>query len=100
VLAGEIALRGLLEPKKRNDLKKFIDTRQQEYNLGTIEVFSSDRKLLLIDISPKIPTGVGASPDSPMISQTLKGQALTRTDRLGSGRRYSRFGADLYIARE
>ena len=84
VLAGEIALRGLLAPDKRNDLKQFIDKRQQEYNLGTIEVFSSDRKLLLIGISPKIPTGIGASPDSPIISQTLKGQALTRTDRLGS----------------
>ena len=35
-------------------------------------------------LSPKTPTGIGASPDSPIISQTLKGQALTRTDRLGS----------------
>ena len=83
-LAQQIAARGLLAPGKRNELKQFVDNRQQEYNLGTIEVFSSDRKLLLIDISPKTPTGVGASPDSPMISQTLKGQALTRTDRLGN----------------
>jgi two-component system nitrogen regulation sensor histidine kinase NtrY len=83
-LAQQIAARGLLAPGKRNELKQFVDDRQQEYNLGTIEVFSSDRKLLLIDISPKTPTGVGASPDSPMISQTLKGQALTRTDRLGN----------------
>jgi two-component system nitrogen regulation sensor histidine kinase NtrY len=83
-LAQQIAARGLLAPDKRNELKQFVDNRQQEYNLGTIEVFSADRKLLLIDISPKTPTGVGASPDSPIISQTLKGQALTRTDRLGN----------------
>ena len=84
VLAEEIAAKGLLAPDQRAELKKFIEKRQQEYNLGTIEVFSADRKLLLIAISPKIPTGVGASPDSPIISQTLKGQALTRTDRLGN----------------
>ena len=83
-IAQQIAARELLAPGKRNELKKFIDDRQNEYNLGTIEVFSADRKLLLIDLSPKTPTGVGASPDSPIISQTLKGQALTRTDRLGS----------------
>jgi two-component system, NtrC family, nitrogen regulation sensor histidine kinase NtrY len=83
VLAEEISAQGLLAPGKRADLKKFIAKRQQEYNLGTIEVFSADRKLLLLDISPKTPTGIGASPDSPIISQTLKGQALTRTDRLG-----------------
>ena len=84
VLAEEISARGLLAPSKRADLKALINKRQEEYNLGTIEVFSADRKLLLIDLSPKTPTGVGASPDSPIISQTLKGQTLTRTDRLGN----------------
>jgi two-component system nitrogen regulation sensor histidine kinase NtrY len=84
VLAGEISAQGLLAPDKRDQLKAFINKRQGDYNLGTIEVFSADRKLLLIDISPKTPTGIGASPDSPIISQTLKGQALTRTDRLGN----------------
>ncbi len=99
VLAGEIAQRGMLSPNKRNELKLFIDKRQQEYNLGTIEVFSSDRKLLLIDISPKIPTGIGASPDSPIISQTLKGQALTRTDRLGNAD-VIRGSAPIYVSPE
>jgi two-component system, NtrC family, nitrogen regulation sensor histidine kinase NtrY len=84
VLAEQISAQGLLAPQKRDELKAFINRRQEEYNLGTIEVFSADRKLLLIDISPKTPTGIGASPDSPIISQTLKGQALTRTDRLGN----------------
>src|SRR5271154_6861635 len=80
VLAEQIAAQGLLAPGKHEQLKDFINRQQEEYNLGTIEVFSADRKLLLIDISPKTPTGIGASPDSPIISQTLKGQTLTRTD--------------------
>ena len=99
VLAEEISAKGLLAPEKRDDLKAFINKRQQEYNLGTIEVFSADRKLLLLDISPKTPTGIGASPDSPIISQTLKGQALTRTDRLGNAD-VVRGSAPIYVSSE
>ena len=99
VLAGQISAQGLLAPQKRDELKSFIAKRQQEYNLGTIEVFSADRKLLLIDISPKTPTGIGALPDSPIISQTLKGQALTRTDRLGSAD-VIRGSAPIYLSSE
>jgi two-component system, NtrC family, nitrogen regulation sensor histidine kinase NtrY len=99
VLAEEISAQGLLAPQKRDELKAFINKRQQEYNLGTIEVFSADRKLLLLDISPKTPTGIGASPDSPIISQTLKGQALTRTDRLGDAD-VVRGSAPIYVSSE
>jgi two-component system nitrogen regulation sensor histidine kinase NtrY len=99
VLAGEISAQGLLAPDKRDALKAFINKRQEEYNLGTIEVFSADRKLLLIDLSPKTPTGIGASPDSPIISQTLKGQALTRTDRLGNAD-VVRGSAPIYVSSE
>jgi two-component system nitrogen regulation sensor histidine kinase NtrY len=99
VLAEQISAKGLLAPEKRDELKAFIAKRQQEYNLGTIEVFSADRKLLLLDISPKTPTGIGASPDSPIISQTLKGQALTRTDRLGNAD-VVRGSAPIYVSSE
>ncbi|MDB5107792.1 MAG: sensor signal transduction histidine kinase [Candidatus Binatus sp.] len=99
VLAEQIAAKNLLEPASRGELKHFLEKRQQEYNLGTIEVFSADRKLLVIDISPKIPTGIGASPDSPIISQTLKGQALTRTDRLGNAD-VVRGSAPIYVSPE
>ncbi len=83
VLAGQITARSLLRDDNRAELKKFIAERQQEYNLGTIEVFSPDRKLLLLALSPKMPTGIGVSPESPLLAQTLKGDALTRTDRFG-----------------
>jgi two-component system, NtrC family, nitrogen regulation sensor histidine kinase NtrY len=83
-IAEQAAGYGLLAPDRRADLKQFIEKRQQEYNLGTIEVFSKDRKLLLLALSPKTPTGIGVSPDSQMLDQTLKGQAMTRTDPFGS----------------
>jgi two-component system, NtrC family, nitrogen regulation sensor histidine kinase NtrY len=83
-LAEQAAGYGLLAPDRRADLKQFIEKRQQEYNLGTVEVFSKDRKLLLLALSPKTPTGIGVSPDSQILDQTLKGQAMTRTDPFGS----------------
>ncbi|MGH7815435.1 MAG: ATP-binding protein [Candidatus Binataceae bacterium] len=84
-IAEQIAAKGLLAPGRHDDLSKFIGKRQQEYNLGTIEVFSAGRKLLLIALSPRTPTGIGASPGSTFVADTLKGKALTRTDPLGKG---------------
>ncbi|HZO83169.1 MAG TPA: ATP-binding protein [Candidatus Binataceae bacterium] len=83
VLAGEIAARGLLKPDQRAALKTFVEQRQQEYNLGTIEVFDRERRLLLLALSPKTPTGIGVAPESPLLAQTLSGHATTRTDSLG-----------------
>ena len=82
-LAGEIAAKGLMRPERRDELKSFIAQRQQDYNLGTIEVFDGGRRLLLIALSPKTPTGIGVAPDSPLLAQTLGGHAMTRTDRFG-----------------
>jgi two-component system, NtrC family, nitrogen regulation sensor histidine kinase NtrY len=82
-IAGEVAAKGLMQPERRAELKTFIAQRQQDYNLGTIEVFDGTRRLLLIALSPRTPTGIGVAPDSPLLAQTLGGHAVTRTDRFG-----------------
>jgi len=83
VLAENIAKRDLLVPEHRTDLRKFVENKQQEYRLGTIEVFSPDRKLLMLSLSPQIPTGIGVSPHSGLLVQTLAGHATSRTDSFG-----------------
>ncbi|HTW87773.1 MAG TPA: ATP-binding protein [Candidatus Binataceae bacterium] len=83
VLAQQIAARQLLQPQQRSDLKQFVAQRQQEYSLGTIEVFSRHRRLLVLALSPRTPTGIGVSPYSPLLTSTLAGHAMTRTDRFG-----------------
>jgi two-component system nitrogen regulation sensor histidine kinase NtrY len=83
VLAQQIAARRLLEPENRAQLKEFITKRQQEYSLGTIEVFSRRRRLLVLALSPRMPTGIGVSPYSAILTSTLAGHAMTRTDRFG-----------------
>jgi two-component system nitrogen regulation sensor histidine kinase NtrY len=81
-LAHEVSERGLLKGD-RTALKRYINAHQQEYDLGTIEIFSRDRKLLLFSLSPESPTGIGIAPDSTLLTSTLAGHAVTRTDRFG-----------------
>jgi two-component system nitrogen regulation sensor histidine kinase NtrY len=83
VLADNVASQGLMVPERRSELKKFIEHKQQEYRLGTIEVFSPDRKLLVLALSPQIPTGIGVSPHSGLLVRTLAGHATSRTDSFG-----------------
>ena len=83
ILSGKITRGNLLIPGNDPKLRAFIEQAQQEYSLGTIEVFSADRKLLMFELSPSTPTGIGVSPDSELVRNTLKGHAVTRADRFG-----------------
>jgi two-component system, NtrC family, nitrogen regulation sensor histidine kinase NtrY len=83
ILSGKITNRNLLAPANHAKLRTFIEQAQQEYNLGTVEVFSADRKLWMFELSPSTPTGIGVSPDSALLRDTLKGHAVTRADRFG-----------------
>ncbi|MBF6567419.1 MAG: HAMP domain-containing protein [Candidatus Binataceae bacterium] len=83
VLSEQISAHGLLDPAKRPELKRFITKRQQEYSLGTVEVFSRKRRLLVLALSSRMPTGIGVSPYSPLLTGTLAGHSMTRTDRFG-----------------
>ena len=98
-IAGEVAAKDLLRPERRAELKSFIAQRQQDYNLGTIEVFDRGRRLLLIALSPKTPTGIGVAPESPLLAQTLAGHAMTRTDRFGKSD-VIRGSAPIYVSPE
>jgi len=83
LLAQQVASQKLLDGNKRAELKRFVETKQQEYNLGTVEIFSADRSLLVLALSPRIPTGTGIAPESPLLARTLAGHSATRTDPFG-----------------
>jgi len=84
ILSGKITSGNLLAPANHSKLRALIEQAQQDYNLGTVEVFSADRKLLMFELSPSTPTGIGVSPHSALLRETLKGRALTRADRFGA----------------
>jgi len=83
VLAERIQGDQLLEPDRHARLRAFLERSQQQYNLGTIEIFSRKRGLMMLVMSPRTPTGIGVSPDSEIVRGTLSGKPMTRTDRLG-----------------
>ncbi|HTY56922.1 MAG TPA: ATP-binding protein [Candidatus Binataceae bacterium] len=83
LLAEQVASQKLLDGNKRAELKRFVETKQQEYNLGTVEVFSGDRSLLVLALSPRVPTGTGIAPDSPLLTRTLSGHSTTHTEAFG-----------------
>ena len=83
LLAQQASSGHLMAAEKRAELKRFVETKQQEYNLGTVEVFSVNRSLLVLALSPRVPTGTGISPDSSLLTKTLVGHSATRTDPFG-----------------
>ena len=83
VLAEKVADHDLLNPARHSDLRKMVEKAQQEFNLGTVEVFSANRSLVMFVLSQRTPTGIGVSPDSAIVIGTLAGHTMTRTDRLG-----------------
>jgi len=83
VLAEQVEQHDLLVPANRQLLRKSLEKAQQQYNLGTVEVFSASRGLKMLVLSPRTPTGIGVAPDSPMVIGTLAGRSMTRTDRMG-----------------
>ena len=83
VIAERVKEKNLLTLENRGELRAYLEGAQQRLNLGTIEVFSANRKLVTLVLSPRTPTGIGVSPDSEILIGTLKGHAMTRTDQLG-----------------
>jgi two-component system nitrogen regulation sensor histidine kinase NtrY len=64
VLAERVQNDGLLDPRHHASLRAFLEKSQQQYNLGTIEIFSRQHGLVMLILSPRTPTGIGVSPDS------------------------------------
>jgi two-component system nitrogen regulation sensor histidine kinase NtrY len=98
-LAMQIAEHDLMRGEQRVPLKHFIERKQREYSLGTIEVFSADRRLLVLELQPHIPASIGAAPDSPFLLNVLRGQAASETDHLGKSD-VIRGGAPIYAKAE
>lgn len=76
---------GLFESRRTGDLKEFIQAKQREYNLGTVEVFAPDRQLLVVAFNDQVPTGVTIKPESDFLNRALRGLEVTRTQAFGEG---------------
>jgi two-component system nitrogen regulation sensor histidine kinase NtrY len=73
----------LLNEENLPALKKLIPQKQNEYNLGVVEVFSSQREELVRAANPKLPLGEFTNPSSEDINIGLRGKELTRVNSVG-----------------
>ena len=84
-LSQRITAAGLFDPRSMDGLKAFVEAKQREYNLGTVEIFSPDRKPLVVAFNDKVPTGITVKPESEFLNRALRGLEVTRTQGFGEG---------------
>lgn len=82
-LSAVIRRERLLNDDNIPRMKSFIREKQKEYNIGIVEVFSSQREELVRASNPDVPKGDLTSPASEDISQALKGKELTKINSVG-----------------
>ncbi|APG27612.1 PAS domain-containing sensor histidine kinase [Syntrophotalea acetylenivorans] len=64
-------------------LVALIEQKQQEYNLGVVEVFSATHEELVRASNPQIPDTEFTDPDSDTIREALQGNSRTLITRMG-----------------
>jgi two-component system nitrogen regulation sensor histidine kinase NtrY len=75
----------LLNENNLDKLKEFIKIKQEEYNLGVVEVFSAQLEELVQAMNPRIPAKKFMSPESNLVKEGLAGNELTKIESVGKG---------------
>lgn len=73
----------LLNEDNLPTLEALIHTKQKEYNLGIVEVFSSTLEELVRAVNPQVPAAEFTDPDSDSIREALQGRRFTRISPIG-----------------
>src|SRR5918995_3643254 len=84
-LSQRISQEGLFDSHRLGELKEFVQSKQREYNLGTVELFSPDRRSLVVAFNDQVPTGVSIKAEAEFLNRALRGLEVTRTQAFGEG---------------
>jgi two-component system, NtrC family, nitrogen regulation sensor histidine kinase NtrY len=84
-LSQRMTREGLVEAHRLGELKEFIQNKQREYNLGTVELFAPDYRSLVVAFNEHVPTGVTIKPENEFLNRALRGLEVTRTQAFGEG---------------
>jgi len=84
-LSRRITEEGLFNAQRVAQLKEFVQDKQREYNLGTVELFAPDRHVIVVAFNDKVPTGVTIKAESEFLNRALRGLEVTRTQAFGEG---------------
>ena len=80
-ISHTINKRHLLSPKKKSQLQKFIKIKLEEYNLGTIEIFSDSLTTLASASNASVTQKLETAPD--LIHEALSGKEITKIQSFG-----------------
>lgn len=82
-LARIVKEKKLLNEENLPALRDLIKEKQQEYNLGVVEVFSSTHEELVRASNPQVPAANFSDPGSENIREALQGNRFTRITPIG-----------------
>ena len=82
-LSQRITAEGLADGRRNADLKAFVQSKQREYNLGTVEIFSPDGEPFVVALNEQVPTRGIIKPEGEFLHRALRGLEVTRTEVLG-----------------
>lgn len=84
-LSQRIGDEDLFEPGKLDGLKRLVEDKQKEYDLGTVEIYRPDGAAVVKSFNDQVPTGVTVSPQADFLKRALRGLEATRVQPLGEG---------------
>lgn len=82
-ISRKVKAEKLLNEEKLPHLRELIRQKQQEYNLGVVEVFSATFEELVRASNPQVPAGEYTHPDSDDIREAMQGNRFTRINPIG-----------------
>lgn len=82
-LSQRLTAEGLADKQNVADLKAFVQMKQREYNLGTVEIIAPDGEPLIIAVNEQVPTGGVVKAEGEFLQRALRGLEVTRTEVLG-----------------
>jgi two-component system nitrogen regulation sensor histidine kinase NtrY len=96
-LGRAISRDGLFDPRHSAQLKVYLRQKQQEYNLGTVALFSPGGEAFVVAFNEQVPTGVTVKPAAEFLDRALRGLEATSTQAFGDAD-VIRGGAPVYDA--
>ena len=84
-ISNAITENKLLNEANLEQLKEFIKKKQEEYNLGVVEVFSSTLEELVKAMNPNVPVKEFIGSESELVQKGLEGKEITKIQPAGEG---------------
>jgi two-component system nitrogen regulation sensor histidine kinase NtrY len=84
-MSRNISKEDLVDGKKIDLLKKWMERKRIEYNLGIVEIFSRNLKQVAMVTDADIPDNPLPGPNKELLEESLKGKEVSKTRVLGSG---------------